>query len=688
MTLKRHPGGKIVTQAAVDGAWRGVALVGPMGSGKTTLLESLLFVSNRINRKGRVTDGTTVGDAAPEARARQMSTEVSAAWLEAGGAKFTVLDCPGSVELGHEALAALKGVDLAVVVVEPVLERLPAITPLLHHLDANGIPHVVFINKLDRSDVRFRDLIAGLREVSLRPVVPHQYAIGRGEDLVGYIDLVTENAYAYQEGSAAEPIALPPDYAGREADARREMLETLADFDDELLAQLLDEATPDEATIRRDLQTTLRADQVVPVFIGVAEKDMGVRRLLDCLAKETPSAAARAEALGHDGDGQALVTVLKTYQQHHAGKLSLVRVWRGAVKDGITLGGMRVGGTLRLTGAAQEPAGEAGPGEIVALARLDDARTGQTLEEGAAAGDDAAAGEGCEPMFAFAVQAADRGDDVKLSGALQKLLDEDPGLGLRQDPATNETVLWGRGEVHLKIALDRLRSKHNLDLDARVPAIPYRETIRKRASAHGRHKKQSGGHGQFGDVKIDIRPLPRGEGFAFESKVVGGSVPKAYIPAVEAGAREYFAKGPLGFPVVDVGVALTDGQFHSVDSNELSFKMATALALKEGMPACRPVLLEPVLEVVVSVPSEHTSRALQIVSQKRGQILGYEAKAGWRGWDAIRAHLPQAEVFDLVVLLRSATQGAGSFTWRFDHLAEVPDRLAEAIVDAQSSNAA
>ncbi len=681
-----------MTQAAVDGAWRGVALVGPMGSGKTTLLESLLFVSKRIGRKGRVTDGTTVGDAAPEARARQMSTEVSAAWLEAEGAKFTVLDCPGSVELGHEALAALKGVDLAVVVVEPVLERLPALTPLLHYLDANGIPHVVFINKLDRSDVRFRDLIAGLREVSLRPVVPHQYAIGRGEDLLGYIDLVTERAYAYQEGSAAEPIALPPDYAEREADARQEMLETLADFDDELLTQLLDEEAPDEATIRRDLQTTLRADQVVPVFIGVAEKDMGVRRLLDCLAKETPNASARAEDLGHDGDGPALVTVLKTYQQHHAGKLSLVRVWRGTVKDGITLGGMRVGGTMRLTGAAQEPAGEAGPGEIVALARLDDARTGQTLEEGAARDapttDGAAAGEGCEPMFAYAVQAADRGDDVKLSSAFQKLLDEDPGLSLRQDPETNETVLWGRGEVHLKIALDRLKTKHNLALDARVPATPYRETIRKSASAHGRHKKQSGGHGQFGDVKIDIRPLPRGGGFAFESKVVGGSVPKAYVPAVEAGAREYFAKGPLGFPVVDVGVALTDGQFHSVDSNELSFKMATALALREGMPACRPALLEPVLEVVVSVPSEQTSRALQIVSQKRGQILGYEAKAGWRGWDAIKAHLPQAEIYDLVVLLRSATQGAGSFTWRFDHLAEVPDRLAEAIVGAQATNAA
>ena len=672
--------------ATTAGAWRSVGLVGPMGAGKTTLLESLLHVSGKTTRKGRVLDGTTVGDASPEARARQMSTEVTAAWLEGESGRLTLLDCPGSVELSAETRHALSGLDLAAVVVEPVVERIAVLAPLLQFLDANDIPHVVFINKMDRSETRFRDLIAALRQASGRPVVPHQYAIGRGDDLVGYIDLVTENAYGYSENAPAEPMQLPDDYQERERAARAEMLETLADFDDALLEELLEDRPPSEDVIRNDLQKTLGADQVVPVFIGVAEKDMGVRRFLDCLMQETPAPEIRAAALGYVGEGPAVATVLKTYHQHHAGKLSLVRVWRGRIKDGMTLGGMRIGGVFRLFGGAQEAVGDAGEGEIVALARMDDARTGQILEENGPAtpGGDVL----LQPMFGYAVRALNRGDDVKLSGAFAKLLDEDPGLSVVQDPETQEMVLWGQGEMHLKIALDRLRTKHHVELETRPPGTPYRETIRKGAAAHGRHKKQSGGHGQFGDVKIEIAPLPRGQGFAFESKVVGGSVPRQYVPAVEAGAREHLRKGPLGFPVVDVGVALTDGQFHSVDSNELSFKMATGLALKEGLPECAPVLLEPVLRVTVSVPAEQTSRALQILTQKRGQILGYAPKEGWNGWDEIEAFLPQAEMHDLVVLLRSATQGIGFFAWGFDHMDEVPDRLVQEVVGKQSSHAA
>ena len=672
------------------GTWRSVGLVGPMGAGKTTLLESLLHVAGRTTRKGRVADGTTVGDASPEARARQMGTEVTAAWLEGGpegdGGRLTLLDCPGSVELSSETRHALAGLDLAAVVVEPVAERIAVVAPLLQFLDANDIPHVVFINKMDRSEARFRDLIDALRRASGRPVVPHQYAIGRGDDLLGYIDLVTENAYGYNANAPSAPIPLPADYEERERAARAEMLETLADFDDELLEELLEDRTPSEDVIRKDLQKTLGADQVVPVFIGVAEKDMGVRRFLDCLLRETPPPDVRAGALGLAGEGPALAGVLKTYHQHHAGKLSLVRVWRGRIRDGMPLGGMRIGGIVRLFGGQQEAVGEAGPGEIVALARMDEARTGQMLEENGPArpGPDSP----LQPMFGYAVRALNRGDDVKLSGAFAKLVDEDPGLSVVQDPGTGEMVLWGQGEMHLKIALDRLRTKHHVELETRPPGTPYRETIRKGAAAHGRHKKQSGGHGQFGDVKIDIAPLPRGQGFAFESRVVGGSVPRQYVPAVEAGAREHLQKGPLGFPVVDVGVALIDGQFHSVDSNELSFKMATGLALKEGLPECGPVLLEPILKVTVSVPAEQTSRALQILTQKRGQILGYEAKDGWNGWDQIEAFLPQAEMHDLVVLLRSATQGVGFFAWGFDHMDEVPDRLVQDVVGKQSSHAA
>jgi elongation factor G len=291
-------------------------------------------------------------------------------------------------------------------------------------------------------------------------------------------------------------------------------------------------------------------------------------------------------------------------------------------------------------------------------------------------------------MYAFAIAAANRNDEVKLSGAFAKLSDEDPALLVEQDRDTHQTLLWGQGEIHLRVALDRLKNKYNVEVTPHPPRTPYRETIRKGAHAHGRHKKQSGGHGQFGDVKIEIRPLGRGEGFQFENKVVGGAVPRQFIPAVEAGAREHLNKGPLGFPVVDVAVTLNDGQFHSVDSNELSFKLATALALKEGLPQCEPTLLEPILSVTVSVPSDYTSKALQLVSGKRGQILGYESKAGWNGWDEINAQIPQGEMHDLIVTLRSLSQGTGFFAWSYDHLQEVPDRLAQAIVDKHRDLAA
>lgn len=668
---------------------RNVALVGPGGSGKTTFLESLLFVTGAIQRKGRIADGNTVGDASAEAKARQMSTEVTAASFEHAGHRFTVLDCPGSVEFAAEAKAALLGVDLAVVVVEPVVERMSALAPLLHHLDAAGLPHVVFINKMDRSEVRYRDLLDAIRQVSSRPVVPHQYAIGRGESLVGYIDLVTELAYAYQDGAAADRIELPEDYREREQAARAEMLETLADFDDDLMEKLLEEQEPSSDEILTDLRKTLKADQVVPVFMGVAERDMGMRRFVEALVAEAPEPDERASRLGIDPDGPVVVQILKNYHQPHAGKLSLARVWAGGLKDGMQLGGMRVGGIYRLTGGQQEAVGEAAAGEIVALARMDEARPGAVLGNGAGPVEVALpALDTGQPMFAFAVTAANRNDEVKLSAAFQKLCDEDPSLALEHDADNHQTLLWGQGDMHLKVALDRLKGKYNVAIEPHVPRTGYRETIRKSTSAHGRHKKQSGGHGQFGDVKIDIRPLPRGEGFAFDNRVVGGAVPKQYIPAVETGARDHLAKGPLGFPVVDVGITLTDGQFHTVDSNELSFKMATALALKEGLPACDPVLLEPILAVTISVPSDATAKALQLVSQKRGQILGYEAKIGWPGWDEIRTHLPQNETHDLIVSLRSLSQGTAFFTWTYDHLQEVPPKLAETIVAQAKDEAA
>ena len=327
---------------------RNVALVGPNGTGKTTLLENLLYVAGAISRKGKTTEGSTVGDASPEARARQMGVEVNAVSFDYEGLHFNILDCPGSVEFVQEARNALLGIDAAVVVVEPVPARMIAIAPILNYLDKNQVPHLVFINKMDRSEVRYRDLLDSLRAVSDRPVVPHQYAIGRGEDLIGYIDLVTEKAYAYKAGAPSEPIELPEEYKEREQAARQEMLETLADFDDDLMELLLEDQEPPADDILRHMQNTLGADQIVPVFMGVAEQEMGVRRLLEALVKETPSPLVTNERLGIDPLGEPVIQIIKTYHLPHAGKLSLGRVWSGEIKDGMTLksaasGDMRLG---------------------------------------------------------------------------------------------------------------------------------------------------------------------------------------------------------------------------------------------------------------------------------------------------------------------------------------------------------
>ncbi len=655
-----------------------VALVGPAGTGKTTLFESLALAAGAIQRRGSATQGFLLGDPTAEAKGRSTTTEATCATWSHEGLEITVIDTPGSVELAQEARNLLPGIDLAIVVLEPVAERMVAAAPILHGLDALEIPHLVFLNKMDRSEQRYRDLLDALRRVSARPVVPHHYAIGRGDTLVGYVDLLTEQAYAYQPGEPSTPIPLPEEYREREQQAHAELLETLADFDDDLMEAILEDQEPPTEQVLRDLQKTLGADQVVPVFMGVAEHDMGVRRLLEALVREAPRADNSQARVGIEADGPPVVQVLKTYHQPHSGKLSLVRVWRGPVKDGVTLGGNRVGGVFQLMGGEQRPAGEAMTGAIVALGRLENARTGDTLSTQEAVPDLPRA-ETLKPMFALAIRTKNRNDDVKLSGTLTKLTEEDPSLVVEQDAELRQVLLWGQGDVHVRLGIERLAQKYKLEVDASPPQTPYRETIKKPGNAHGRHKKQSGGHGQFGDVKIEIRPLARGEGFVFDNRIVGGAVPKQYIPAVEAGAREFMAKGTLGFPVVDVGVTLVDGQFHSVDSSEMAFKTAAALALKEGLPQCGPVLLEPIVTVTVSVPSEHTSKVLQLASQKRGQILGFDAKADWPGWDEVRVQLPQGEMTDLVIGLRSLTQGVGFFHWEPDRLEVVPERLVDEV---------
>ncbi|MEC4815222.1 MAG: elongation factor G [Scytonema sp. PMC 1069.18] len=667
---------------------RNVAIVGPYLSGKTTLLESLLFVTGAINRKGTIKDSNTVGDSAAEARDRQMSVEVSAASTEYNDIRFTFVDCPGSVEFAQETYNALMGVDAAIVVCEPITDRVLTLAPLLKFLDDWEIPHLVFVNKMDRANINVLDTLHVLKSVSSRPLVAHQYPIMRGEQLIGFIDLVSEQAYHYHQGAAADPVPFPEELKEEEHLARAEMLEALADFDDHLLEELLEDIEPPQEEILKDLKMELGADLVVPVFFGVAEQDYGVRPLLDALLKESPEPETTAERRLKSKSGTTpLAQVLKTYYTPQGGKLSLVRVWQGKLTDGIVLNGVRAGGLYRLMGQQQQSINEAGAGEIVAISRLEGIKTGDTLCCDSQSVKKLPVAEQLEPVYALAITPEKRNDEVKLSSAITKLLEEDPSLAWEQHGDTHEVIFWGQGNIHLQVALDRLSRKYNLPMTTHLPQVPYKETIRKpAASVHGRYKHQSGGHGQFGDVYLDIKPLTRGEGFNFSETIVGGVVPRQYIPGVEIGVREFLSHGPLGFPVVDVAVTLINGSYHTVDSSEQAFKQAARLAMQTGISKCEPTLLEPILRVDIRTPSEFTAKVLQLLTGKRGQILGYEGIGNWQGWDTVTGYLPQAEMHDFIVELRSLTLGVGSFHWEFDHLQEVPEKLAERILASSHSH--
>ncbi|MFQ5774780.1 MAG: elongation factor G [Kiloniellaceae bacterium] len=670
-------------------AARCAVLVGPYTSGKTTLMEAMLYGAGAIHRKGSVPQGNTVGDPSPEARQRQMSVEPNVAHCEYLGERWSIIDCPGSVELAQDRNAALTAADVAVVVAEPEPGRALTLAPLFKVLDDFKVPHILFVNKMDKAAARVRELLEALQAVSFKPLVLRQVPIREGEHISGFVDLASERAYRYKDGAPSDLIEMPEAVKEREGEARQEMLEYLADFDDALLEQLLEDKIPAPAEIYGQLTKDLREDLIVPVLFGSAELSHGITRLWKALRHEAPQSTATAARLGIPAGSDFAASVIRVFHQAHTGKLTLARVWHGKASDGMTLGGERVSGLYRLMGAENHKIAEAGAGDLVAFGRLEEPQAGELLTPAGRVRDSGMMWpKTAKPVFALAVTPKNRQDEVKLTGSIAKLIEEDPSLVLDHDADTNQMLLWGQGEIHLQLAVERLRSKYNVEVEVARPQTAYKETIRKGTKQHSRFKRQTGGHGQFGDVHIEIRPLPRGTGFEFTDKIVGGAVPKQYIPAVEAGTKEYLQRGPLGFPVVDVAVTLYDGQYHSVDSSDQAFKTAGRMAMSEGMPNCAPVLLEPIYEVTISVPSEFTSKIHGLVSGRRGQILGFEPRAGWDGWDNLRCQMPQAELRDLIVELRSLTFGVGSFEWKFDHLQELTGKLAEKVIQERQETLA
>lgn len=686
---KSAPGGEGATAGKTPSGPRCAAIVGPYQTGKTSLMESLLHACGAIHRKGSVKEGNTVGDVSAEARSRQMSVELTAASAEYLGEKWHFIDCPGSIEFPYDAYAGMSVADVVVVVCEPEIERAVLLSPFFQFLDEREIPHMLFINKMDNARVKVRDLLSAIQNYSERKLVLRHVPIREGEEVKGYVDLTSERAYAYRSDQESERTEIPASVREREEEARQELLETLADFDDDLLEQILEDVDVSTAEIYQRLTKDLQEDRIVPVFLGAAEREHGVRRLLKALRHETPEVSQtyeRMTALADLPQVEPAAQIFKSYHLPHVGKVSLARVWCGALSEGDKLGDVSLGAMSRVMGHNLEKASSAVAGDVIGFNRQDNLTTGDLVTpRGASPGPNWPAATA--PVYSLAIASTRREDEVKLSTGLSKLVDEDPSLSYGHDPDTHELVVSGQGEAHIKLAMERLENRYHVSVDAQQPRVPYRETIRKSVQKHARHKKQTGGHGEFGDVHVEVKPLARGGGFEFIDQITGGAIPKQYIPAVEAGVKEYMTEGPLGFPVVDVSVRLFDGKHHPVDSSEMAFKRAGILAMKEALPDCDPVLLEPVVRVTVSVPSEYTSNAQQAITKRRGQLFGFDARPGWPGWDELTAQMPQSELHALIFELRSLSLGVASYTWSFDHLAEITGRLSDDIISAHRAAA-
>ncbi len=682
-----------IGQADGSVATRAVALVGPAGTGKTSLAEALLYASGTINRQGTIEAGNTVGDSSPEARTRGGSTELNLLHFDYMGDRFALIDVPGGPGFAADGLAALQSADMALVVIDPVPERVALAEPVLRQLDDLGVPHAIFVNKIEHARAgAIRDLIAQLQPMSREPLALRQIPIRvrdsqGGEQVTGYVDLALERAYRYRPGKASERVEIPGELLERERDERGHLLETLADFDDRLLEALLLDELPDQAMVMADLAADTAEGKVVPVLLGSALSDGGVQRLLKLLRHEVPMAVAAASRLGVEAGGA--LHVFKVANGGAMGRLALGRVLGSGLGEGdeLVVDGTaeRAGSLFFVQGDKTAKQAKAQAGDVVAVAKVEGARPGQVLGR-----KDAQIGETALITYpprnaALAITTRDRKDDVKLSTALHRLCEEDPALEWIQDDSSHETILRGINDDHLAVVLGRLQRRYGVAVDTRPPSIAYRESIRKGAAVRGRHKKQSGGHGQYGDCQIELRPLERGAGFEFVDKITGGAIPRQYIPAVEAGVKDAMERGPLGFPVVDVAVTLIDGSFHSVDSSELAFRIAGRMAMGDALAQAAPYLLEPIARIAVDTPAGTGSKAGSVLSARRGQILGLSPHPDWARWEQVEALLPESALHGLDAELRSMSQGLASFTAVFDHLAELGGKHADEVVKARAA---
>jgi elongation factor G len=678
---------------------RNVALVGHSGAGKTTLAEALLYRAGSIPRLGSVEDGTTVTDFDPEEHARGISLSLALAPFEWKGFKINLIDAPGYADFVGDVHSALRVADLAIFVVSAV-EGVEVQTEYAWGVAEDlRIPRMIFINKLDKERASFDRTLAQLRDRFGAGIAPIELPIGEQASFHGIADLFRDKAYVYDSGRGEE-VEIPESMSNQEHEVHDNLVEGIVVADDEMLERYLDGDIPSVDELERTMARGIAEASVFPVVCGSATGPIAVDRLADFITELGPAPSDRPPMMVTAGDqtvevysdpsGDPLAFVFKTIADPYVGQISLMRVRSGELKPDIMLANARSGSDEKLTkiatmiGKETELVASAPAGDIVAVAKLGDTATGDTLAPRNKPVTLPPV-ERPEPVLAIAVAARTQADEDKLANALRRILAEDPALRLTRNSETKQTLLWGMGEMHLSITLERLERKFGVAVDTEKPKVPYRETISRTSQAEGKYKKQTGGHGQYGVCFLRVSPLPRGEGFEFVDEIKGGSIPRQFIPAVEKGITETMADaGVRGFPVVDVQVAVYDGKYHSVDSSEMSFKMAGRLGFKAAMEQAGPVLLEPVSKVRVTVPADYQGDVMGDLSSRRGQLQGTEAAPG--GMQLITALVPTSEIMNYAIDLRSLTQGWGRFTTEHDHYQEMPSNMADQVVAAMKED--
>jgi len=676
---------------------RNVALVGHGGAGKTSISEALLFKTGVINRQGRVEDGNTAMDFEPEEVKRQSSISTAFHQIERDGHTVTLIDTPGDQNFFSDTRLCLQAADGAVVVVDGVDGVKVQTEQAWDFADEFDLPRVIFINKLDRERASFRRAFEDVQKIFQPKPIILQLPIGKEAEFKGVVDLIAMKAYIYDKGGKAAETDIPAEMKDEVESERETLVENIAETDDELLERYLEGETLTNDELKAVLRKGTLARLFVPVLCGSATGNIGIDLLLNTITADLPSPVDRGSKTGIDlsGDGEIerqpiaeapfSAFVFKTVADPYAGRLSIFRVVSGQLGGDGTFYNTnketkeRFNQLLAITGKEQKQIGSAGPGAIVAVAKLKETKTGDTLCDET----DKIKFTCAEPLpnlISYAISPKSKGDEDKIFTSLGKLLEEDTALKLERNMETRQTIISGAGQIHIEVGVDKLKRKFNVGVELALPKVPYRETIKKKVRAQGKHKKQTGGHGQFGDCWIDMEPLPRGKGFEFVDGIVGGAIPKTYIPAVEKGIVESAEKGVLaGYPAVDFRVTLNDGSFHAVDSSEMAFKIAGSLAFKKAVTDALPVMLEPIMNVTITTPDEYMGDIMGDLNGRRGRVMGMDNEGKNQ---VIKAQVPMAEFLTYAPDLRSITGGRGVFTMDFSHYEEVPSQLAEKVIEA------